>query len=223
MSKHQGKFVSYLRVSTARQGESGLGLEAQRKAVLDYLNGGAWELIGEYVEVETGKGSNALARRPQLVAALAAAKKAKATLIVAKLDRLARNVAFVAAIMEAGVDFVAVDNPHANKLTLHILAAVAEHERDMISERTKAALAAAKARGRVLGSHGKVLAAKNKEDARARVEALRETLDAVRTLPIRKAVEALNAGGVPSPGGGGRWHPTSLQRALKQLADIDAE
>jgi len=118
-----GKFVAYYRVSTDKQGKSGLGLEAQRAAVLGYLNGGAWELVEEFTEVESGKKND----RPQLAAALAAAKKAKATLIIAKLDRLARNVAFVANVMESGVDFIAVDNPHANKLTVHILAAVAEH------------------------------------------------------------------------------------------------
>lgn len=216
MSKHEGKFVSYLRVSTQRQGASGLGLEAQRQAVLDHLNGGRWSLIAEFVEVETGKGSNALARRPQLLAALAAAKKAKAVLIVAKLDRLARNVAFVSAIMEAGVDFIAADNPHANKLTLHILSAVAEHERDMISDRTKQALAAAKARGQVLGSYGKTLAAQNKASAEERVQAISADLLSVKGLSVAKAVEQLNSRGVLSPGGG-RWHPTSLRRALARL------
>src|SRR5215471_5776281 len=148
MSPHQGKFVAYFRVSTDRQGKSGLGLEAQRKAVLDYLNGGSWELVQEFVEVESGKHSE----RPQLEAALAACKKHRARLVIAKLDRLSRNLAFIATLMESGVEFTAVDNPHANKLTIHILAAVAQHEREMISERTKAALAAAKARGQRLGN-----------------------------------------------------------------------
>ena len=139
---HRGRFVAYHRVSTERQGKSGLGLDAQRKAILDYLNGGAWELSAEFVEVESGKHSD----RPQLVAALEACRKQKAKLVIAKLDRLSRNLAFIATLMESGVEFVAVDNPHANKLTVHILAAVAQHEREMISERTKAALQAAKAR-----------------------------------------------------------------------------
>jgi DNA invertase Pin-like site-specific DNA recombinase len=143
----RGKFIAYYRVSTERQGKSGLGLDAQRTAVLDYLNGGGWKLLGEFTEVETGKGRNALARRPQLRAALEACRKHKATLLIAKLDRLARNVFFVSGLMESGVEFVAVDMPMANRLTVHILAAVAEHEREMISQRTKAALAAAKARG----------------------------------------------------------------------------
>jgi DNA invertase Pin-like site-specific DNA recombinase len=148
MSPHQGKFIAYFRVSTDKQGKSGLGLEAQRKAVLDYLNGGRWELVQQFVEVESGKHSG----RPQLGAALAACKKHRARLVIAKLDRLSRNLAFIATLMESGVEFTAVDNPHANKLTIHILAAVAQHEREMISERTKAALAAARARGTRLGN-----------------------------------------------------------------------
>jgi DNA invertase Pin-like site-specific DNA recombinase len=143
------RFVAYYRVSTDRQGRSGLGLEAQRKAVLDYLNGGAWELIGEFTEVESGKRSE---NRPELSRALEACRRQKAKLVIAKLDRLSRNLAFIATLMDAGVEFVAVDNPHANKLTVHILAAVAQHEREMISERTRAALQAAKARGKRLGN-----------------------------------------------------------------------
>ena len=142
------RFVPYYRVSTARQGQSGLGLEAQQKAVRDFLNGGAWEIVAEFVEVESGKKAD----RPELARALDACRKHKAKLVIAKLDRLSRNLAFIATLMDAGVEFIAVDNPHANKLTLHILAAVAEHEREAISERTKAALAAAKARGTRLGT-----------------------------------------------------------------------
>src|SRR2546430_16786118 len=148
MPPHQGKFIAYFRVSTDNQGKSGLGLEAQRKAVLDYLNGGRWSLMQEFVEIESGKHND----RPQLTAALAACKKHRAKLVIAKLDRLSRNLAFIAALMESGVEFVAVDNPHATKLTVHIWAAVAEHEREMISERTRAALRAAKARGTRLGN-----------------------------------------------------------------------
>src|SRR3954452_10651825 len=144
----RGKFISYLRVSTDKQGQSGLGIEAQRKAVEDYLNGGRWELLREYVEVESGKRSD----RPQLLAALAHAKATGAKVVIAKLDRLARNVAFISNLMESGVEFVAADMPMANRLTVHVLAAVAEHEREMISQRTKAALAAAKARGVKLGN-----------------------------------------------------------------------
>src|SRR3984893_8395226 len=130
MSPHYGKFVAYFRVSTDRQGKSGLGLEAQRKAVLDYLNGWRWQLAAEFVEVESGKRSD---NRPELEKALAACKKQKAKLVIAKLDRLSRNVAFISALMNSGVEFIAADMPHANKLTIHILAAVAEHEREMIS------------------------------------------------------------------------------------------
>src|SRR3954453_15779645 len=143
-----GKWVAYYRVSTAKQGASGLGLEAQREAVTDYLNGGNWQLAAECVEVESGRRND----RPELAKALAACRRIGATLIIAKLDPLARNVAFVSNLMEAGVEFVAVDFPTANRLTIHILAAVAEHEREMISARTKAALAAAKARGTKLGN-----------------------------------------------------------------------
>lgn len=136
------RFIAYYRVSTDKQGKSGLGLEAQQQAVLGYLNGGAWELVAEFTEIESGKRDD----RPQLAAALAACRKHKATLVIAKLDRLARNVAFIANLMEAGTDFVAVDMPEANKLVLHIMAAMAQHEREAISTRTKAALAAAKER-----------------------------------------------------------------------------
>jgi len=145
---HSGKWVAYYRVSTDRQGESGLGLDAQRKAVADYLNGGNWVLATAYTEVESGKRTN---NRPQLAAALTTCKKLKAKLIVAKLDRLSRNVAFISTLMNSGVEFVAADMPHANKMTLQVLAVFAEHERDQISARTKQALAAAKERGVKLG------------------------------------------------------------------------
>jgi DNA invertase Pin-like site-specific DNA recombinase len=148
MPAHQGKFVAYFRVSTDKQGKSGLGLEAQREAVLTYLDGGRWSLVQEFVEVESGKRND----RPELAAALAACKKHKAKLIIAKLDRLSRNLAFIATLMDSGVEFIAVDNPHANKLTVHILAVVAQHEREMIGQRTRDALQAAKARGKKLGN-----------------------------------------------------------------------
>jgi DNA invertase Pin-like site-specific DNA recombinase len=141
-----GAFVSYLRVSTIRQGDSGLGLEAQRLAVARHVAGG--RLLAEYVEIESGRKSD----RPRLLAALAHAQSTGATLIIAKLDRLARNVHFISGLLESGVDFLAADLPSANRLTINVLAAVAEHEREMISARTKAALAAAKARGTKLGN-----------------------------------------------------------------------
>src|SRR5215470_1337559 len=142
------KFVSYCRVSTAKQGRSGLGLEAQRAAITDFLNGGQWKLIAEYVEVETGKNDE----RPELKKALHRAKVTGATLVIAKLDRLSRNLRFIAELQESKVRFVCADMPDANELTIHIFASLAQHERKVISERTKRALQAAKARGKVLGN-----------------------------------------------------------------------
>jgi DNA invertase Pin-like site-specific DNA recombinase len=143
----KGNFVAYYRVSTAEQGRSGLGLEAQQEAVRAYLDGGCWKLLAEYTEVESGK----LRDRPQLAAAIAQCRLTGATLVIAKLDRLSRNLSFLAQMMDGDIAFVAVDNPHATRFTLHILAAVAEHEAAQISARTKAALAATKARGTSLG------------------------------------------------------------------------
>jgi DNA invertase Pin-like site-specific DNA recombinase len=158
----QQKFVSYVRVSTAEQGQSGLGLEAQTQAVNEYVSRVSCDLIAQFVEVESGSRND----RPQLKAAIDLCKKQKATLIIAKLDRLARNVAFISTLMESGISFLAADNPHANKLMLHILAAFAEHERDQIRARTKAALAAAKARGVELGRYGReVLSKQNQSQA----------------------------------------------------------
>ncbi len=135
--------VGYIRVSTQKQGESGLGLDAQETALQGYAKAYNGAIAKTYREVETGKRSD----RPELAKALAHAKRLGAVLVIAKLDRLARNVHFVSGLMESGVDFVACDNPHANKLTIHILAAIAEHEAEAISDRTKAALAAYKAKG----------------------------------------------------------------------------
>jgi DNA invertase Pin-like site-specific DNA recombinase len=176
---------------------------------------GAWELAAEFTETETGKSADALAKRPQLRAALDHARKHKATLVIAKLDRLARNVAFIAQLMEASVEFIAVDNPTANRLILHILAAVAEHEREMISERTKAALAAAKARGTRLGRNGAVLAKANQRAALERLQNAAPRLRALKFdgLSVRGIAAALNAEGVHSPGGGA-WHPENVHRAL---------
>lgn len=143
-----GKFVGYIRVSTERQGRSGLGLEGQRKAISDYLNGGNWELIAEYVEVESGKKDE----RRELQEALNHCRMTGATLVIAKLDRLSRDSVFIGTIMKSGIEFIAVDMPAANKFTVHILAAVAEHEAAMISQRTVSALEAAKARGVKLGN-----------------------------------------------------------------------
>ena len=148
MSEAAKKVIAYYRVSTKKQGASGLGLEGQQVAVTDYAHRDGAAVLYSYTEVESGKRKD----RPELLKAIAHAKRNKATLVVAKLDRLARNVAFLSALMESGADFVACDNPHANRLTIHILAAVAEDEAKRISDRTKAALTAAKARGTKLGS-----------------------------------------------------------------------
>jgi DNA invertase Pin-like site-specific DNA recombinase len=141
------QYVAYYRVSTDKQGIKGLGMDAQRDAVARFM-AGKGQLAGEFIEVESGRKDN----RPQLLAALAECRKRRAVLVIAKLDRLARNVHFISGLMNSDVEFVAVDMPSANRLTIHILAAVAEHEREMISQRTKAALSAAKARGTKLGN-----------------------------------------------------------------------
>lgn len=222
MGERSKRFVAYYRVSTDRQGRSGLGLDAQREAVRRYLNGGNWELVEEFTEVETGKGSNALDRRPQLRAAIEACKKQKAALVIAKLDRLARNVAFVSALMETGVDFVAADNPHANRLTVHILAAVAEHEREMISERTRAALKAAKSRGIRLGSPSPQKGAHHAAEARKAAAALfaDSMLPMIHGLQnsglqsLRQIAAALNARGVKARRGG-EWDAKSVSRILE--------
>src|SRR3954468_4294414 len=182
-----GKWVAYYRVSTAKQGASGLELEAQREAVASYLNGGNWQLVAGFTEVESGKRND----RPELAKALAACRRTGAALIIAKLDRLARNVAFVSNLMEAGVEFTAVDFPTANRLTIHILAAVAEHEREMISARTKAALAAAKARGTRLGNPNGLSA-----EARTRgtaVAVAKRKAAADRVADLRPIVEEIKA------------------------------
>jgi DNA invertase Pin-like site-specific DNA recombinase len=149
MVRHRGKFISYLRVSTKRQGESGLGLEAQRKAVEDFLNGGSWQLVEEHVEVESGKADH---NRPALHRALEACKVYGATLVIAKIDRLSRDAHFLLGLQKAHIKFVAADMPEANEMVVGIMALVAQAERRMISERTKSALQAAKARGVKLGN-----------------------------------------------------------------------
>lgn len=214
-----GKFVAYYRVSTAQQGQSGLGLDAQREAVMRYLSTGGWPPLAEFTEVETGKGSNALDRRPQLQAALAFAKKHKATLIIAKLDRLARNVHFVSGLMETGVPFVAADRPDADRFLIHLEAALAEREAKMVSDRTKAALAAAKARGQVLGANGRVLAEQHKADALVRIAPVADRLRALRAdgLSLRRIAETLNGEGITSPGGAS-WGAVNVQRALARVS-----
>lgn len=210
-----GNFIAYYRVSTDRQGRSGLGLDAQKQAVSAYLNGGKWSLINEFVEVESGK-NNA---RPQLEAAISLCRRKKAKLIIAKLDRLSRNLAFIATLMDSGIEFVAADNPHANKLTIHILAAVAQNERELIAERTIAALAAAKARGKRLGRYGaEVLAPTNRqkayEHAREIAPALADML--ADGLSLRKMASMLDSSGV-NPPRGKKWSAMGVKRALNRL------
>lgn len=142
------RFVAYFRVSTARQGQSGLGLEAQRQSVADFVRSGKMEIVAEFTEVESGKRND----RPQMALALARCRTEGLTLLVAKLDRLARNVHFISVLQHSKVDFVCVDNPHATRFLIHILSAVAEHEANLISTRTKSALQAFKARGGTLGN-----------------------------------------------------------------------
>lgn len=222
----QGVFVSYLRVSTDRQGRSGLGLEAQREAVAQYLNGGNWRLAAEVVEIESGKRND----RPKLAEALRLCRLHGATLIIAKLDRLARNVAFVSNLMESGVEFTACDFPQANRLTVHILAAVAEHEAKAISERTKAALAAAKRRGKVLGGfRGSKITAEARAIGRQAI-AQRTT---ARTSDLAPVIAELQAEGLTSLGGLARaltergiptsrglrtWTPVQVSRVLARIA-----
>jgi DNA invertase Pin-like site-specific DNA recombinase len=213
-----GQFVAYYRVSTERQGRSGLGLEAQREAVLRHVASHDGALTAEYCEVESGKRNE----RPQLSAAIAAAKKAKATLIIAKLDRLARNVHFVSGLMESGIDFVAADNPHANKLLIHLLAAFAEHEREQISQRTKDALAAAKARGIRLGRNGADrLAPAYRAEAVERARQLAPILTELKSagLSARQIAAELTARRIATPTAA-RWHAQTVIRMLNR-ADAD--
>jgi DNA invertase Pin-like site-specific DNA recombinase len=220
----EGKFVSYLRVSTAKQGRSGLGLEAQRKAVEDFLNGGDWRVVKEFVEVESGKKAD----RPQLAKALRACRLFGAKLVIAKLDRLSRDAHFLLGLEKAGVDFVAADMPHANRLTVGIMAMVADEERRMISARTKAALAAAKRRGVKLGGdRGAQLTAKQRAAGRAvlieRAEARAADLsDIVKELQasgatsLRAIAEGLNTRGIPTARGG-KWSSVQVMRVLERL------
>ncbi len=214
------QFVTYYRVSTQRQGASGLGLDAQRQTVDRYLAGGVRTTAGEFVEIETGKGSNALEKRPQLRLALDLCKKTGATLLIAKLDRLARNVHFVSGLMESKVSFVACDLPEANQLTIHIMAAFAEHEARRISERTRDALAAAKARGVVLGATGpanlKTCNDLRQQKAQEFRERLRPILDGMTAqgLTRRGMVERLNTLGIKAPMGGA-WSLGQVQRTIK--------
>ena len=215
----QHQFVGYFRVSTQEQGKSGLGLEAQRLAVASYLHSSSGLLVAQYTDIESGKRDD----RPELARALAHTKKVKGTLVIAKLDRLSRKVSFVSSLMDAGVRFVAADNPSANELTIHILAAVAQAERKVIGERTKAALAAAKLRGRILGNprlgDARPLALKAVSDQANAFAA--NVLPTIRHLQasgchsLRSIAKALNARGIATPRGG-IWRPMGVSRVLSR-------
>ena len=214
-------FVTYLRVSTDRQGKSGLGLEAQRKAVADHVAGKV-QIAAEYVEIESGKKND----RPQLARALAEAKRIGAVLLIAKLDRLARNVAFIANLLEAGVEIAAADMPEANRFLLHVMAAVAEHEAQAISDRTRAALAAAKARGVVLGWAMPGRKAEQRQAAckGAEVNARKADQHSANVLPVIRQIAArgaslrqiaveLNMRDIKTARGG-KWYAATVRNAL---------
>lgn len=216
--------VAYYRVSTKKQGDSGLGIDAQKAAVAGHVSGAGCELVASYVEVESGKND----ARPELAKAISHAKRAKATLVIAKLDRLARDVHFVSGLMKAGVAFTACDNPTANNLTIHILAAVAEDEARRISERTKAALRAAKVRGTVLGAT--IAANRTREGtlkgvAAARIAKATQRLEAyvdlgpmivelaTQDLSLQKIADAMNERGEVTRRGR-RWNAMQVSRVL---------
>jgi DNA invertase Pin-like site-specific DNA recombinase len=228
----EGKFVSYLRVSTDKQGKSGLGLEAQREAVARYLNGGNWRLIKEYLETESGKRND----RPKLRAALCHAKATGATVVVAKLDRMSRNTRFLLDLIESGADVVFCDLPQippgaTGRFLLTQMASVAELERGLISERTKAALAAAKARGTKLGNPNGARALRGKQtgnkeavaavraNAQRRADDLKGIVEDIRAGGGRSAralAAALNDRGVLTPRGA-KWHASSAARLVRRL------
>jgi DNA invertase Pin-like site-specific DNA recombinase len=221
----EGKFVSYLRVSTARQGRSGLGLEAQRKAVDDFPNGGNWQVIKEFVEVESGKRAD----RPELAKAFQACRLFGAKLVIAKLDRLSRDAHFLLGLEKAGVDFVAADMPQANRLTVGIMAMVADEERRMISARTKAALAAAKSRGKKLGGdRGAKITNTIRKAARAAVKArtdaraadlapVLEELKSAGAKSLGDLARGLTERGIPTARGGSTWTAVQVARVLARL------
>jgi len=214
------KIISYVRVSTQKQGASGLGLEAQKQALESYINETGAELVAEFVEVESGKKTDR--DRPQLAEALKACKKHKAVLVVAKLDRLARNVHFISGLMQAKVKFLALDLPEATDLTLHVMAAFAEYEAKRISERTKAALAVAKSKGVVLGSAGAQNLKPNIEARQERSRMFAESLSGVfegfklRGLTQRQMVSELNQLGIKAARGG-NWSLIQVQILLKRI------
>ncbi|EHP93433.1 recombinase family protein [Methylorubrum extorquens] len=220
-----GNHVVYLRVSTDRQGASGLGIEAQRQAVAEFLNGGKWKVVKEFVEVESGGRDD----RPELAKAIEACRAYGARLVIAKLDRLSRDAHFLLGLDKAGVDFVAADMPNANRLTVGIMAMVAEEERRMISARTKAALQAAKARGTKLGGYRghtptdemrEAAAAALRQRTDSKVDSLAPIIAELRAAGITSATglaKALTERGVPTARGGSAWSTVQVQRVLARL------
>lgn len=221
----EGKFISYLRVSTEKQGRSGLGIEAQRKAVTDYLNGGRWSLITEVVEHESGKRAD----RPKLAEALRLCRLHGATLVIARLDRLSRDAAFLLNLQNAGVRFVAADMPEANEMVVGIMGVVAQAERKRISNNTKDALAAAKARGVKLGGDRGVLPsaeAQAKGGAATKAKAMSLASDLLPVIAeiraggattLQAIADVLNARGIPTARGG-QWAPVQVARVLARAA-----
>ena len=211
------KAIAYYRVSTDRQGKSGLGLEAQNKTVQQFATFKQWELIGEFTEIESGMKNN----RPQLQEALKQCLKQKAVLVIAKLDRLGRNVAFISSLMESKVEFVAVDNPHANRLMLHLLAAFAEHEREQISTRTKEALKVAKNRGIILGKHGKnVLSQQNIKLADDFAETMTPIISELKSdgfITLRALRDELNNRSIASFRKDCQWHLDTVFNITKRI------
>jgi DNA invertase Pin-like site-specific DNA recombinase len=214
--------VAYLRVSTARQGRSGLGIEAQRAAIARFVEAEGYEIVREFVEVETGKGSDALDRRPELSAALSEARRLKCAVLVAKLDRLSRDVHFISGLMAHRIAFLVAElGPDVDPFILHLYAALSEKERAMISIRTRQALAAAKARGVRLGGP-KLPQARVTAQAAIKANADKQ---AANVLPfireaqrhgaatLREIADTLNARGVATARGG-RWHATSVKNLL---------
>lgn len=218
------KIVTYSRVSTDKQGRSGLGLEAQEETIARYCEQYGAERVADFVEVESGKKHH----RPELQKAIRAAKQHKAKLLVAKLDRLSRNAAFLLQLRDSNIEFVAADNPEANNLTIGILAVVAENEREMISQRTKAALAAAKARGVKLGNPLGVAAFGDKSGAdytirraNERAEKLRYWIDQTQGMTLKAAADFLNDNDV-SAARGGIWHASSVRLVKERLGALQA-
>jgi len=222
----QPQFIAYRRVSTAEQGKSGLGLEAQAAAIAQAIASRGGRLLADYEEVQTGKGSDALDRRPVLADALRVAKARRAVLIVSRLDRLSRNLHFVSGLIDRGVDLAVADMPKADKRMLQVFAMVAEWERDAIASRISAALQAKKARGEQVG-HPETLQPLNgarAAGARAFAERLAPTLAAYRAQDMtqRGMVAALNQAGVPTAQGG-EWGLVQLQRVLRRSRQQGAE